>query len=568
MITRTSACRTRGSLLYAIGLGVLLFGPLTLPAQQPDLGEAQWRQDIAYLIGTLTAVHPAPYHRIPEAQFRTAAQSLERDLAHLSAEQVALRMMAIVALAHDGHTRLQPGGRVFRRERAFPLRIERFTDGFYVVATLPAERSLLGARVERLGGVPVQAAWDSVLTISVGDNLFGRMTGVVLLLTMPEVLTGLELSTRDSIRLDVMLASGRAATRTIPALASGAEMRWMRGFGGPANATASLPAGPPATWDLAFQNRNLPYWFVRQGNLLYAQINQTLDSRDSVLANGVRDTMSFAGLAHRIFALVDAGGIERLVLDLRYNGGGDNSLVRPFIDGIVMRPQLNRRGALFVITGRQTFSAALNFTSLLEDRTAGIFVGEPPGGSPRHYGDNTGFVLPNSKLPLRVATVTWDLGVSPTDVREVMEPDLWAPARFVDYKVGRDGALDAIRNYRDGDLMADRMRARFHAAGLDSALAYYVREKSALPTPWGGATDQLLDFAYSVIAPLDRAGVFRAFDFVTTQYPDSHVAWLANARIHLFVNDQPAAAAALARANALRPNQDLIRRLHAAVRRN
>lgn len=45
-------------------------------------------------------------------------------------------------------------------------------------------------------------------------------------------------------------------------------------------------------------------------------------------------------------------------------------------------PRINWRGALFVIIGRNTFSAAQNSATLLDRHTHAVFVGEPTGSRP------------------------------------------------------------------------------------------------------------------------------------------------------------------------------------------
>jgi hypothetical protein len=224
---------------------------------------------------------------------------------------------------------------------------------------------------------------------------------------------------------------------------------------------------------------------------------------------------------------------------------------------------------LFVITGRDTYSAAMNFTSMLEDRTRAIFVGEAPGGAPAHYGDATRFTMPASKLVFSVSTLHWDTGVWPNDVREVMEPDLPAPPLFADAARGVDAAYEKAVSYKEGDRLADRLTDIYRSKGLDSALASYDRQRrnDALPDPWSSDVQQLLEFADNVISIAKaRADIFSAFSAVTDRYPDSHVAWVAGARVHSFVADWPAVVAAFAHAREIRPQNDFIRRSYEAAK--
>jgi len=52
---------------------------------------------------------------------------------------------------------------------------------------------------------------------------------------------------------------------------------------------------------------------------------------------------------------------QRLVIDMRENGGGDFTLVREhLLPGLKQRSAINRTGHLFVVIGRDTFSAAMS----------------------------------------------------------------------------------------------------------------------------------------------------------------------------------------------------------------
>ena len=92
------------------------------------------------------------------------------------------------------------------------------------------------------------------------------------------------------------------------------------------------------------------------------------------------------------------------MIDLRRNGGGNNYLVQPLIHA-VLKSSLDAPGRLFVITDRGTFSAAQNCATRLERETWALFVGEPTGGRPNHFGDAEAFPLPGSGHVLRCSTV-------------------------------------------------------------------------------------------------------------------------------------------------------------------
>ena len=545
-------------------LAITLVLPGVLSGQVTAIGAAGWRADLKYLVGTIKAVHPRPFHRIGEAQFDSAARSLDARLPRLSDQQAALGLMHLVAMINDGHTVLDPAGPVFTRRTWFPVRIDRLADGFFVIATSPAHRDLLGARVTALGGRPIEKVWDSVLALAPGDNLFSRMTRVPYWMMMPEIMSALGLSAPERVALDVEV-NGTRRSVTLDA-APGEWSIWMQFRDRVAgDSTVTLPTGNDG--DLPFRNRDLFYWYAVDSGVLYAQFNVVSDADRAVRLDRDTARIGLREFGSRVLARIDSGGIETVVLDLRNNPGGNNGLIQAFVHGLESRARINTRGHLFVITGRRTYSAAMNFTSLLEDRTAAIFVGEPAGGSPAHYGDATGFTLPNSKLSFNVSTQHWDLGVQPTDVREVHEPGLPAPTTMEALRTGRDPAMETIRGWKAGSLLRERLLDRYRNGGADSAMAL-ARAEARGPGLWPSRVQEMVAFGYSlygVRAP--GADMRRVFDAVTEIYPDSHYAWFHLGRLHQFSGRPREAAEAYARALRLRPSNDLIRRFSEAATR-
>jgi hypothetical protein len=95
-----------------------------------------------------------------------------------------------------------------------------------------------------------------------------------------------------------------------------------------------------------------------------------------------------------------------------------------------------------VIVGRHTFSAASHLCTLLEIHTEAIFVGEPTGASPNHYGDTEPIRLAQSGLVAEASALFWQNSL-PWERRTATEPSIRVVPRFDDYRAGRDPALAA-----------------------------------------------------------------------------------------------------------------------------
>jgi tetratricopeptide (TPR) repeat protein len=475
-------------------------------------------------------------------------------------------MMRLVALVNDGHTGLWPHGKLNAMNRWYPARLNRFEEGVFVISTLRTHKEILGGRVIRLNTIPAEKAWDLAQTVASGDNIFSRMASAPLFLMSPYILSGLGLTGDDMLEIEVEHPGGRRHTVRMPPVEVQSGAGWFfMGNRAPGDDVVSLPLTDENQWDMAYRHPDAMYWYhFDQGNgMLYARINAVLNSETPVYLNGESRAVTLEKFSQEILDRIDQGGVSRLAIDLRDNGGGNNGLAGVLAHGLAARPEINQRGRIFVITGRRTYSAAMNLTSMLESWTRAIFVGEPPGGAPSHYGDATGFTLPNSGMRVNVSTLHWDTGVRPWDIREIMEPDMPVAPRADRIREGRDPALEVIANYRPGDILADRMSEMYQVGQLDSALEYYMyRRKTGEPNLWSSDVLQLIEFGMNLI-PIRGSGpdLLRVFEFATEQYPNNPLTWYMLGRMYAFPGRWKEAAEVYSRALELRPMNNTLRRM-------
>ena len=176
--------------------------------------------------------------------------------------------------------------------------------------------------------------------------------------------------------------------------------------------------------------------YIEEENILYLQINIITSLEDKPLPE----------LCDSIKTLVDTNNISAFVLDIRLNGGGNSELNKTIIK-LVLSEKINKKGKLFVIIGKGTFSAAQNLTSDLEHYTDAIFIGEPTGSSPNFIGEVYPFKLPYCGLVISSSNLYHQRGNYSSDKRIWKAPDIYKEFSFTDYKNGTDPVLDAIIEY-------------------------------------------------------------------------------------------------------------------------
>lgn len=193
---------------------------------------------------------------------------------------------------------------------------------------------------------------------------------------------------------------------------------------------AMLPSlSPPQTVPLCIQQPRQPYWktYDAAHRLLYVKYNQCRSGDPPIGAF--------------IVALIDNlehERIDRLVIDLRHNGGGNSALLDPFISWLATHRAPARQ--VYAVIGRATFSSAvLNAIGL--QRAGAILVGEPTAGKPSHHGEVQSFTLPSSGLVVTYSTKFFaDLDFA----GDAVQPAIQVAATYADWAAGRDPVFAAI----------------------------------------------------------------------------------------------------------------------------
>ena len=187
-----------------------------------------------------------------------------------------------------------------------------------------------------------------------------------------------------------------------------------------------LPAGKTL---LQRDMANRLWWsYLSDSRTLYVQYNEVM--------------APVAAIADEILDRAKRPDVDRVVVDLRNNGGGDNTTYRHLLE-VLQDPAIDRPGRLTVLIGRLTFSAAANFATDLETTTDASFAGESMGGSPNLYGDARPTDLPYGAQTIYMATVYW-VKTTVDDPRLSIEPDLAVPVSSKDYLAGLDPVLAAV----------------------------------------------------------------------------------------------------------------------------
>lgn len=408
-----------------------------LSLAQEDKCEA-WKSDIEDLKTELPKRHKNLFFRTDKTTFEGKLNELSNDLSNKTDLEIVLSLQEILAGMGDDHTGIdyQP---VLQNAGIFLLTLYWFSDGLYVLGTLNQYDSALGSRITAINDVPIA---EVVTRLS---SLLAKTNDALVKHRIPNMLPSIgllrhfDIVDSNSARFDFVDPNGAAKSLVIDELdikTLGPNMRFV-GF---------TPESYPVCW----QNRGSLFWsrFLQDDGILYAQYNRCW-SKELEEAHGSKARAeklpSFAAFSSQILAELKKPEVRKFVFDLRFNPGGSSPQGTEFARQVGKIARINKKGHVFVVIGKRTYSSAVINAINFKKYTEAILVGEPTSGKPNHFGEVNKFKLPHSGLSVSYSTKYFKYL---EDDPDSLIPDIIVETAFKDFASGRDPVLDAIRQYK------------------------------------------------------------------------------------------------------------------------
>lgn len=392
-----------------------------------------WRGDLALMVREVKRLGYAPFELVSEAEFDAQVATLHDAVPTLTDGQIVVELMKLLRLVNDGHTRFRDLTALPEFRQMLPVQFYLFAEGLFIVAAAPEHEDLLGAQVVTLGGHQVGELFRALDPLISRDNIQWPKQMFPYHLRELPLLHALGL-VPESRRVELALRDRDGQERTVTLATDETQPDIWFAIPAPVG-WRFLPDTLPTPLPHYLRNAGTYFWFdyLAEERAVYFQFNRVRD--------GVEETL--ADFTTRLFRFIEERPVEKLVIDLRFNNGGNTFLEMPLLHKLIGCDKVNQRGKLFVIVGRRTFSAAQNFATLIERHTNAIFAGEPTGSCPNFVGESIPFELPYSKLKGTISDLYWQ-SAWPMDHRTWIAPRLYAPPTFAAYAENRDPALEAV----------------------------------------------------------------------------------------------------------------------------
>ncbi|MEP2935438.1 MAG: hypothetical protein ABJM06_06960 [Gilvibacter sp.] len=516
---------------------------LQLTAQN-TLTTEQWQEDLKFLQDKVHDDYPFLFKKVTQKKWDSEVEKLYKQIPSMADHEVMVGLARIVSLFEYGHTDIGfRGGKVPYHK--LPFNLYHFNDGVYVEGTNQSNEKALGAKVLKIGGTSINDALAKVKPAVPAENdQYFKAFGMVYL-SIPEVLHAQGITTAYGKDVTLTLEKdGKTFDHTFTALA-------------PEKVSTQYSLMKQEGEWLSARNQDKTPLYLRNLDKIYdfeyLPEQKTVYVRQSQIQDDPSEDIPtfYAG----VFDFIEKNDVEKFVLDVRLNGGGNNYKNKPVITGII-QSKINKVGSFYTIVGRRTFSACQNLVNELDNYTNVIFVGEPSAENVNFYGDNRKTTLPNSELPVYLSFAWWQ-DKPQWENADWMAPNLFVDMSFDQYKNNQDPVLEAALGFSaDSGVILDPMA---HLTALFMAGEYEkVGTEAArlVKDPMHQFTDfeaQFNQAGYNMLGSEQVEGAMFVFDMTTKLFEKSANAWFGLAECQKAQGNMDQAVALYTKVSSLEP---------------
>ncbi|WP_254504278.1 S41 family peptidase [Aquimarina spinulae] len=407
---------------------------------QETLTTAQWQEDLRFLQKTIHRDYSFLFVKTTKENFDTQVETLYNDIPNLQEHEIIVGLSRLVSLFKYGHTYISFHQKPFEFSQ-FPFNLYEFNDGIYIQGTHKNYPEAVGAKVIAVEGKPILEVLKAIEpTVEVENSQYFKAYGINNI-RYPEVLHAQKITKTLQNTITLTLEKGgKVFTQSFTALAKGETVPTHRGY--VHQKDNWLDARDQSTTPLYLEHLDKVYFseYLAKEKAMYVRHSRIADEAEE-------STKDFYA---RVFNEIETNDTEKLIIDLRLNGGGNNYLNKDVIKGLIKSEKINKIGKLFVIIGKRTFSACQNLVNEIDNYTNVIFVGEPTAENVNFWGDNRPVRLPNSAINISLSYLWWQ-DKPALENADWIAPSVPVTMSFDEYANNQDPVLEAALTFNAQD---------------------------------------------------------------------------------------------------------------------
>lgn len=385
--------------------------------------EETWASDLDYLEKRINELRYSS-KAISKTDLSKEIIDIKSTISTLTDEQLVFKIIKLFGALGSGHNFILPTSPNKGALKKLPVQFYQFRDGLFIVDAEEGFEKWIGHKVDLIESTPVNEALQKTNAINARDNDMQILWLGPYYLGLPDVLEGLGII-KDANQVTITLRDKEGKYEKVTMN----PVSW--NFAG----MPILPKLKTESQPLFLSKKEDNYWAkaLPKHNAMYVQFNAVQQKEEMTLLDfnlKLRETIS-------------KSNTQNLILDLRFNSGGDGSIFPPMLKTLIEFEIINPKGKIFVLISRETFSAAQNLLTETTKFTNAILVGEPSGSKPSFIGEAGWFQLPYSGL-MGIVASQYHQTYKAEDYRKWIAPHIPVSLSSGDYFNGNDKALNVV----------------------------------------------------------------------------------------------------------------------------
>ncbi len=378
------------------------------------------REDIEFIRKELPKKHKNPFSVITEKEFNNKLSYLYDNVDKLNNNQIFIEIGKIIASIKDAHTFMR-----YSDGRSYPLRSYVFDGGIYVIDADKSLEDMMYSKIISIDNVQYKDI-ISELTQQIAYENESWLNYMLPNYLSPAYLNGLEIGMDKKSSVFRVEKDGEFKDFEVQILSYGQSPNLCN------NKIDDKIAGK-------FE-KNYDYKYIEENKALYFEYNVCGDAQEQ----------SFAKFNSSMFDDIKSKDINKIVIDLRSNSGGNSEILNPFTKKLKSYIKENKDTKVYVLIGRQTFSSGSIAVFRIREAVPGVvYVGEPTGGAVNRYGEVGLFNLPHSQLSVSYSKKHFEFNKTFNyEIKEInaFVPDVPLSPSIDDYINGNDVVLEYVLN--------------------------------------------------------------------------------------------------------------------------
>ncbi len=484
---------------------------------QSKLSAKAWQDDLNFLKNTIHKDYPFLFKKTTATDFDKAVDELHNNIPNLQDHEIIVGFSRLISSFKYGHTRLG-----FERLpipiHQLPVNLYHFNDGVYVQGVHKDYGQALGAKVIAIANMPIADVLKAIYpVVPVENDQYFKSFGFLYLVS-PEILHAQGVIKELSNTIEFTLEKkGETFNLNFDALSGIRNLPLKYGLIQQDDNWLDARNQDQTPLYLKHLDKIYYYEYLPDQKAVYIRHSQIQDDPEE----------NIPAFYSRVFDFIEQNDVERLILDVRLNSGGNNYKNKAIVTRIIASTKINRPGNLFVILGRRTFSACQNLVNELDNYTNAVFIGEPTGENVNFYGDNRRVELPNSKIPVFLSFAWWQ-DKPQWENADWTVPHIAVDMSFEDYKTNADPVLKAALSFSNSNYILDPMKYMtdlFMAGEAEKLASETLRMINDPAYKFFDFEKELNRAGYNILGNGDHEQAISVFLFVTQMFPDSANAW-------------------------------------------